>query len=168
MAGAIAYFCILPRHHKSIPIFWAHLPAQSSMLTFQRSSLRAPFIVEVSMLQLRASDVGVMQHLSLKSVIGQRRRVARSNTTQSVAGSTWHNRWVRGILDDMNKPSNITHFSFSPARGHLHLKCYEPKQRLGFHCSAYRWLHLYVVELQDENVIGVQRDYGTLSPVKKQ
>ena len=37
-AGAIAYSRILPRHHKLIPIFRAHLPAQSSMLTFQQFS----------------------------------------------------------------------------------------------------------------------------------
>ena len=76
-------------------------------LTHQRKS------VEVLMLQLRASGVGVMLHLSFKSVIGQRRRVARSNTTQSVAGSTRHNRWVGAILADMNIPFNTTHFSFS-------------------------------------------------------
>ena len=76
-------------------------------LTHQRKS------VEVLMLQLRASGVGVMLHLSLKSVIGQRRRVARSNTTQSVAGSTRHNRWVGAILADMNKSSNTTHISLS-------------------------------------------------------
>ena len=76
-------------------------------LTHQRKS------VEVLMLQLRASGVGVMLHLSLKNVIGQRRRVARSNTTQSVAGSTRHNRWVGAILADMNIPFITTHFSFS-------------------------------------------------------
>ena len=49
---------------------------------------------------------------SLKSVIGQRRRVARSNTTQSVAGSTRHNR------NFGERPSSF--------------KGYEPKQRLRF------------------------------------
>ena len=35
-AGAIACSRILPRYHKSIIIFRAHIPAQSSMLSFQQ------------------------------------------------------------------------------------------------------------------------------------
>ena len=111
MTGQDASHPLFANRDRTLMITKAFIFIETTMNSL--ASLSQLVYAEVLMLQLRASGVGVMLHLSLKNVIGQRRRVARSNTTQSVSGSTRHNRWVGAILADMNIPFNTTHFSFS-------------------------------------------------------
>ena len=74
MTGQDASHPLFANRDRTLMITKAFIFIETTMNSL--ASLSQLVYAEVLMLQLRASGVGVMLHLSLKNVIGQRRRVA--------------------------------------------------------------------------------------------